>query len=53
MSYDSENNRFTSFAKQQVEQGDYCQKCGVGIIIKSSKGNLYCSKLCWKNDVKK
>jgi len=46
--YDSDNNRFVSLIPRQLEIGDDCPNCGIGKILKSKKGNLYCSEICWK-----
>ena len=31
------------------EVGGLCKRCGVGRYKLSSKGNLYCDHICWKN----
>lgn len=36
-----------------VEEGDTCPDCGVGTMLVSAKENLYCSKICWEEDVDK
>lgn len=46
-SYDSKNNRFVS-SRRMLEEGDDCPNCGIGTMVLSKKGNLYCSEICWK-----
>jgi len=32
-----------------VFEGERCPECDNGIMKVSSKGNLYCSKICWED----
>ena len=36
--------------EQHLDEGDDCPKCGIGTLVVSSGGNLYCSEICWKED---
>lgn len=29
------------------KEGDVCRNCGIGVMKLSTRGNLYCDKLCW------
>ena len=35
----------------ELYEGDTCPDCNTGILVVSKQANLYCSKMCWLDDL--